>query len=267
MIRELLNLVPFWGGILFSMLFFLILGYCSALLSARFFNFPIDKSHRRLANISIGIMSAGLSILIAFVIINAWNYQLKARLAVVREANSIAVLLYMGKQFPPEFRDKLIKLTENYAVSVRIDEWKTMRLGETSPKAWTAIDKLFTQVQSYHPQTEREKLFYITTVKALNQLLELRRERINEIKSVIPRELKNALIIASILMVIMLGLIRGEADPLHIMPYLFFTLFIGFNLALALNFDYPFSGDISVTSRAFYTGLLGKIPDPSNVNP
>jgi hypothetical protein len=98
-------------------------------------------------------------------------------------------------------------------------------------------------------------------INTLNELLKARRERLNGLKSIIPLPLRTALIIGSIFLVITLGGIRGERTFYYLIPILLFALVLGFNLALALSFDYPFSGPISVPNRLFYSGALSLFPD------
>jgi hypothetical protein len=261
MTREIINNVSYWWLIILCMLFFLILSYLSARISVYFFSKPVDKDYWYLTNSLIGILSTGFSILLAFTIINTWNYQLVALNASSREAAFLALMVRNSAVFPPEAKEKIIKATLNYAVAVRIDEWKMMRKGKDSQKAWDAIEQLNTAIQNYIPQTAKEKFYYSQVVSHMDNLLQARRDRLTEIVSVIPHALRTALVIGSILLTIILGGIRSESDLYHLMPVLLFSPMLGFNLALAINFDYPYSGDIAVSNKLYYSGVLGQFSD------
>src|SRR5262245_7192036 len=92
MIRTLIDSVSFWWLIIICIVFFLVLTYFSARISVYFFSRPVDINHRDLANSLIGILSGGFSILLAFVIINTWNYFLMARSATSKEADYLALI-------------------------------------------------------------------------------------------------------------------------------------------------------------------------------
>ncbi len=261
MIRQLINILPFWSLILLSMLAFTILGYFVAWISTFFYSQPINKDHRHLSNILIGILSGGFSILLAFTIITTWNYQLQARLTTSREADNISVLIHDVAAFPQEIRDKLMEIIRQYTVAVRIDEWKAMKNGKESTKAWNALNDLYASIIAYQPKSDHEKVFYQQLVNGINELLKSRRERLNGIYSIIPESLRESLIFGSIILVIILGIVRGEVTLFFLSPFLFFSIFLGFNLALALSFDYPFSGDIAVTNNQYYSGVLGNLSD------
>ncbi|CDZ78928.1 hypothetical protein BN59_03243 [Legionella massiliensis] len=261
MAREMINIIPFWCLIILTMLILTLVGYCSARISSYFFSRRVGDDQRKLANTLIGILSGGFSILLAFVIINSWNYQLSARLLTSQEADYLSILLHNITVFPKDEQETLRSAIRDYVVAVRTDEWQAMKGGQDSPKAWDAIDKLYTVVQAYNPQESQEKIYYVRLIANLNELLQSRRERLNGVTSIIPGHLRMALILGSILLIVVLGAMRGEATIFYIMPLMFFSVVLGFNLALALSFDYPYSGDISVSNKPFYRGVLGELSD------
>ncbi|CDZ76094.1 hypothetical protein BN59_00358 [Legionella massiliensis] len=261
MAREIINIVPFWWLIIFTMVFFMIISYVAAHISTYFFHKPIDKDHRDLANTLIGILSGGFSILLAFVIINTWNYLLEAKNATSKEADYLALIVRNSNVFPEDAKNKITQAAGDYAVAVRVNEWKKMRHGKESPLAWQAIENLYQTIQSINPDSDHDKYYYNQILIDVNELLKARRERLNELSSIIPPPLREALIAGSILLAIILGAIRGEGNFFYLMPVLLFSLVLGFNLALALNFDYPFSGEIAVSNQIFYSGALSQFSD------
>ncbi|WP_051555200.1 DUF4239 domain-containing protein [Legionella fairfieldensis] len=259
--RELIDMVPLRWLVCLSMIFFMIITYLSTRISTRFFSTPVDADHRQLANTLITILSGGFSILLAFVIINTWNYLMLASSATSKEADYLASIIRNIRVFPLDARTEIMAATRNYTVTVRVNEWDTMRKGKQSQKAWDSLETLFAVIQAYQPKTDQEKIYYTQVVANVNGVLQSRRERLNELDSIIPHPLRGALVIGSIMLAIILGGIRGEREFLHITPALLFAAVLGFNLALALGFDYPFSGDVSVSNKLFYSGALRQFSD------
>lgn len=259
--REIINVIPFWWLVTICILFFISLAYFAATTSAYFISDPINKEQRDLANTLISILSGGFSIMLAFVIINTWNYLLTARNVTSKEANYLSVIGRDSLAFQPQVRDGLLQAVRDYAVAVRVDEWKTMRHGQASPKAWDALGNLFTYIQKYEPKTKQEYIYYSQILSNLNLLLDARRERLNDLQSVIPGPLKQALLVGSMFLALILGAIRREGGFLYITPVLLFSAVLGFNIGLALSFDYPFSGDIAVSKELFYSGGLKLFSD------
>jgi hypothetical protein len=260
MYRELINALPIWQLIVFIMIGLIIIAYLAALIPSYWYKI-VDDSHREVANTVIGLLSGGFFILLAFVIVSSWEYYIKASDEVAKEAGYVDVILRTTKAFPEDFSKKMYMATADYATSVRVDEWATMRKGKESPKAWLAINNMYNTLEAYSPKVGKEEIFYDKLIDNVNNLLEIRRDRLIEIDSIIPHTLRNALIIGSVVLAILLGCIRGERTLYNLLPLLFFAGILGFNLALALSFDYPYSGDISISNAEFYKGSLSEIPD------
>jgi hypothetical protein len=262
MYRYLIDTLPIWGLITLTIAILILV----TLMSAKLFSWcpkSNDTNYEKISTTLITIISGGFSILLAFVIINTWDYYLKSTDIVSREASYLATMLRDSKAFPREFQEKLHSAIAEYTVAVRFYEWDDMGKGRENAQAWDAINNIYKLMTAYEPKPGKEGLFYNQLIIQMNNLLDTRRERLNSSNSVIPGTLRNALIISSIFLMAVLGAIQGRADVLNLLPVLFFAGIIGFNLALALSFDYPYSGDISISNKPFYRGALGKIPDPA----
>lgn len=137
-----------------------------------------------------------------------------------------------------------------------------MAHGEESPKAAEAIIKLYQSMQSFTPSTRLEQLYYSQALGNLNMIHKLRRDRINQLKSVIPDQLSVALIVGAVFLTLILGFfLHGQSKFIDLIPIIVFAVVLGFNLAIAFGLDFPFSGDISVRNNFFYHGVLNTFKD------
>ncbi|STX52444.1 Uncharacterised protein [Legionella busanensis] len=263
MARELINAVPFWWLVILCISVLTIISYLAVIISTQLITVPIDKDHRSLSNALIRILSTGFSVLLAFIIINTWNYLLETQDDIATEADALAAMVRNINVFPAPEKNKLMAGIRDYTILVRTQEWTLMKEGKESPDAWNALNNLFFTLQSFDPKTNLEKIYYSQCLKNLDTILNARRDRLSRLTSIIPEKLSSSLIIGSIFLVVILGLIRGESGFLNTTPILFFSIVFGFNVAIALSFDYPYSGDISVSNRLFYEGMLSSFKDPS----
>ncbi|WP_131782455.1 DUF4239 domain-containing protein [Legionella gresilensis] len=261
MARELIEALPFWWLVILCISILTIVAYLSVIISTQLITFPIDKDHRSLTNTLIRILGTGFSVLLAFIIINTWNYLLKTQDDIATEADALATMVRNINVFPAPAKDKIMAGIRDYTILVRTQEWALMKEGEESPDAWNALNNLFLILQSFDPQTNLEKIYYSQCIKNLDTILAARRDRLSRLTSIIPEKLSSSLIIGSIFLVVILGLVRGESGFLNTTPILFFAVVFGFNVAIALSFDYPYSGDISVSNRLFYEGMLSSFKD------
>ncbi|KTD37548.1 hypothetical protein Lmor_0411 [Legionella moravica] len=264
MFRELINIIPFNLLIILLMLVFMLITYLFSRISNTWFHISAGEEHVKLTNTLMGILASGFFVLLAFIIINTWNYQQDARNAASKEAYYLAVMLRNIAAFPAEQQKNLKQNIADYTVHVRVDEWKAMRKGLDSPAAWDSLEKLYSQIQNLPAITYQDKLYHTLLTSNVNYILQSRRDRLSKVESIIPKTLIDTVFVYSIFLAIIVGLIRGRDNLINLTPVLLFSGLLGFNLALALNFDYPFSGEINVTNSDFYKGALGDFPDQTS---
>lgn len=261
MFREIINTVSFSLLMILLMAMFISIAYLSAYFSEFFVPHKKENTPHQLANSFMSILTGGFFVLLAFIIINTWNYQQEARTAAAKEADYLAIIMRNIAVFPPEPQKKIREAVANYAVIVRTKEWVSMRLGEENPLAWEALDYLYATIQHFQPTSTREQLFYTLVIGNMNGVLLSRRERLNKIETLIPKNLTYSIFIGSIFLAFLLGIIRGRDTFMNLAPVLLFSGVFGFNLAVAISFDYPYSGEIAVSNKSFYSGVLGTFPD------
>lgn len=249
------------------MVMFVSISYVSSLFAHYFVSVEEDNEHSQLSNSLMSILTGGFFVLLAFIIINTWNYLQDANNAASKEADYLALIVRNSTVFPEGAQKEIQSAVLEYTLAVRIKEWALMRDGKESPEAWSALDKLFVTIQHFQPKTKQEGFYYNSMINNLNGVLSSRRIRLNKIVSIIPPVLTYSIFWGSIFLAVLLGLIRGTDRVLNMTPILLFSGLFGFNLALALSFDYPYSGEITVSNKTFYSGALGAFSDPPKLNP
>ncbi|CDZ76581.1 hypothetical protein BN59_00855 [Legionella massiliensis] len=261
MLRKVIDVIPFWWMEFSCISLLVILTLGAAYLSSRCFSIPNDKNQFDRSNTVLAILSGGFSVLLAFIIITTWNTLLRAQDSAAQEANAVAVMMRNVEILPEKPRVKITKALQDYAIAVRVKEWKSMKNGKESPDAAGAVTELYRAMQSFEPTTKIEQIYYQLALGNLNTIQKLRRDRINHLYSVIPERLSSALIVASISLALIMGGVRGWSSFADLIPIIIFAVVMGFNLAIAFAFDFPFSGDISVRNHFFYHGVLGAFKD------
>lgn len=261
MFRELINSIPFTLLITLFITLFVLITYLSASLSFGFFDSGDEDSRLMTTHSIMSILTGGFFVLLAFIIINAWTYMQEARSDTSKEATNLALIIRNSSAFPENEQRKIVKAAADYLVAVRVNEWATMRQGKESLEADKALDHLYITIQNYKPRLPHEKLYYSLITANMNGMIQARRERLNKIVSLIPSTLSHSIFFGAIFIAFILGVVRGKDRVFNLLPILLFSGLLGFNLALALSFDFPFSGDISVSNKVFYNGVLGSFPD------
>ncbi|MBI2707740.1 MAG: DUF4239 domain-containing protein [Proteobacteria bacterium] len=262
MLRELINIVPTGSFFLISFVVFASISMSIFFLTRKFLASFVRDTHGPFLRSTVEILVLSYGVLIGFVIITLWNAHEQSQNMVNAEANHLALMIFDSAALPVIQHDILSGVGQ-YTKHVTQDEWSTMKLGQTSPLAQESIKNLFNIIQSYVPQNEKEIAFYNEIVSQLNKVLESRRLRLNSLDSALTTPFLFILVCGIFLIVFALSLIRTENPFIQSMIITFVvTGILSFKLALAVLMDYPFSGDISISSGAFSKGVLAQFAVP-----
>ena len=134
-----------------------------------------------------------------------------------------------------------------------------MRLGHASPEAAAALADLYNVAQSLHPSSEVAKSQYDSLVGQIKSVYEARLSRLALLESPVSDTMRVLITIAYLIDVLLIALILSTRHRMHLALTMIFGMVVAFNIAIATNLDYPFSGDIAVTSQAFVKGNLAQL--------
>ena len=88
---------------------------------------------------------------------------------------------------------------------------------------------------------------------------EARHVRLEKLESIIPAPLQAIIMLDMFLLIFVGALLNPKEKRSHVMLMMVINVLIGANLAFITAFDYPFSGDISVSSKPFTLGVLAEL--------
>jgi hypothetical protein len=120
---------------------------------------------------------------------------------------------------------------------------------------WRPVGKsafaLTRSLDGFEPATEAQKVIYPMLLEQIRQLWDYRRERVGMAEFGIPAVEWFVLVVGGAVTVLFGGLFRAESVSLQRFLTSLAALLIGLNLYLVSLFGYPFSGELTVSSRPF----------------
>lgn len=194
------------------------------------------------ADLAIDLMqvaSTYIGILLAFAGVLAWQDFKLAQTAIEEEA-AAGCQLYRdftiyGSQMDQPRHDLRV-----YVSSIVDDEWPLMSGGARSERTEAILIRLFDEVGSANPVTQRQIAIYQQALAQLNQLVKLRRDRLASSQAQIPPVLWVVAIVGSILTIAYASaFVSSRYSSLMISGV---SLTIGLMFLFLLSVDNPFRG-------------------------
>lgn len=175
------------------------------------------------------------------------------------EANSVIHLVNNTSAFPPEVRLRIKDAIGYYLHAVVDDGFVLMKNGKASPIVGQAIGNLYGVFREYEPKTTREELFYDSSIGVLGDIVSNRRERLTASSGPAIPELLQLFNLGGLFVLLALtypASMPNERTQLAVVGTLAALVSFGFLLTILL--DYPFAGEISVSSDPHTKGFLAQ---------
>jgi hypothetical protein len=254
----LINILPPGIFMLFVMLLIAILVSLTFFIVKNFVSKRIAHEPQKFLEPLIGLVSTSYAVLLGLLIVTAWGWFLKAEAGTYKEAADLSLLTYYALNMPLPVQNEALEAIGQYIYFVTHDEWLLQRYGQTSIKTQEALNHLFEVFHDYKIGSTAEINFHLEISETLSGLVKHRFLRISKLESILSIPLRLALFFGVVLITFLFSLYEIKRKTIHLFTLIAFTSILSFNIALALLLDYPYSGQYSISSKAFTEGILSR---------
>lgn len=210
-----------------------------------------DHPHHDAASAIFSMMGVLLAVILAFVVIVVWEADGNARSQSQVEANAVSRIYFTARALPQPQRDRLMTLAQQYADTVANQEWPLMARGETSPAARRQVSEMRVTAHQLRPTSGDGEILMASTLEAINELVDARRERTGALASPVSSVMWAGLLLSSAFTLGFTFLFNRASYSLHLMMVGSVALLIVFTLWLIQDMSLPFSGTNAVGPDAF----------------
>lgn len=198
------------------------------------------------------------ALILAFVIASVLDKFSDAESAVASEATALSQMVRSNVAFPVEKEVELNRGISAYVNAAVNDEWRTMRDGKASPEAAGTLETLYALYADFTPADGVQSTLYEQALVQLDDVANARLDRL----SIASAKLPTILVLMLPLGVIMLLVLEyrprlGNRSQVAFMGML--ALIVSSSYLLTVVFDYPFSGDVSVSSEPLTSDTLAAL--------
>ena len=212
----------------------------------------------------LSVVGTLYAVLLGLVVVDALVRFESAIDVVQQESNALADVFLLSERLPAGQRERIQGLCRTYAHQVVEEEWPAMTHGRASPAARKTAFALARSLDGFEPETESQKAVFPMLLEQIRELWDYRRERIGTAEFGIPAVEWFVLVIGGAVTLLFAGLFRAESVSLQRFLTILAALVMGLNLYLVSLFGYPFSGELTVSSRPFQTDIAifeGRLKD------
>lgn len=198
------------------------------------------------------------SLILAFVIGSVLGNFSAAEATVGSEATTLAHLKRTTGGLPVEKAMPLERGLDQYVHAIVEDEFPAMRDGEESLRTAASLETLYALYQDYEVSDEgSEAEFYGVAVADLGEVSSARRERLGLSKAELPTVLRVFLPLGG-LVLLAIEFRSRMSKRFQLLHISLMAALVSFAYALTIVLDYPFSGDLSVSTEPYKQDALAE---------
>jgi hypothetical protein len=244
--------IPTWQlGALFALLF--VGTTCLGIL----FVSPIIKLWFRsqegindLVGYALGAFGVFYGLLLGLLAVATYQNSSSVDETVAREAASLAALYRDVSSYPQPVRADLQKRLQDYTRFVIDKAWPAQRRGEVPQGSVQMMDEFQQVLTQFEPTTKGQEILHGEALRAYNDMILLRRLRINAINAGIPGVMWYVVAVGAIINTLLILCFRMRVD-IHLVIGGVLSFFVGVVIFLVAAMDNPFRGEVSVGPDAF----------------
>ena len=262
MLRGLINNVPTWLLLIVAIGAIVALTFGLVWLIRRLVPEVREGFDAEVSSQLLGVVAALFGLLLAFIVVIAYQNYGDSQGNVSSEADALAAIVRDSQAFKPADGAHVRAAVGTYVRAVVNDEWPRMHDGNESPRAAAAVAGMYRAIQG--AESSRAMAFYDDSVQQLSGALGARRNRLDASRGGLPWVIGVLLVVGSIVILGYTVLVGSRSFWFHAIGAGAVAIILGLSLVVLLDLSYPFSGDVSVGSRPFQTGVLAQFFRPSH---
>jgi hypothetical protein len=198
-------------------------------------------------------------ITLGLIAVTTWESYSHVSEIVSHEASSIAALYRDTAGFPEPLRADLQGRLREYTRYIIDRVWPAQRLGESPTEGNRMLDEFESDLYSNEPKSDGQKILQTEALKAFNELVEFRRQRIEAVGQGVPDVIWVVVLLGGALTIVTSFCFQLNEFKLHLLLSSSLAAIVGLLVFLIAAFDRPYRGSVSIDATAYeiiFDGLM-----------
>ena len=210
-----------------------------------------DGQYNELVGTTLATVGVFFGITLGLISVGAWENFATVNLSVNQEVSAINVLYRSVSLYPEPNNNFLKKDLKEYVFFVIHDEWPSQRKGIVPKGGTDKVTAFQKDLYAYEPASETMKSVHAETIATFNEMIRLRRSRLQTVITGLPETLWMVIIFGSLLNIAIAWFFVYDRQFVQDLMIVLMAATIGLLVFLMAAMDYPFRGEFSVTPDSF----------------
>jgi hypothetical protein len=191
------------------------------------------------------------SLIAALTMIGVWQKHTQVSDIVSAEATAIAGLWHDLGAYPQPLRDDMRATLRTYTDQVIKRAWPMQEQGKVPREGVDLMYRLQGQLFPFEPTSEALRLSHAETLRAFNNLVQFRRQRLDSVQTKLPGVIWLVLIPGAIVCILLCALFPVESGRFQTVLMICVAGSISMVLFVIIALDRPFQGEMAIGPESY----------------
>jgi hypothetical protein len=217
---------------------------------------PVDhlQKNHEVAGITFGVLGAFYGLVLAFVIVAAWEQFTAANANSHQEASALESLYKLGAGFAEPMRTRFDSAVFEYTHRVVDDEWPQMATDTYRAQTGRTL-KLWSILLSYHAADSREQMLEDKAIDQLNVVGQSRNQRILYYDDDLPSVVWLIIYLGCAITIGFSYFFGSHVFRAQVVMCAFFSILLGTTILAILELAHPYQGTVTIPDEPFRYAL------------
>jgi hypothetical protein len=217
---------------------------------------PVDhlQKNHEVAGITFGVLGAFYGLVLAFVIVAAWEQFTAANANSHQEASALESLYKLGAGFAEPMRTRFDSAVAEYTRRVVDEEWPQMANDTYRAQTGRTL-KLWSILLSYHAADSREQMLEDKAIDQLNVLGQSRNQRILYYDDDLPSVVWLIIYLGCAITIGFSYFFGSHVFRAQVVMCAFFSILLGVTILAILELAHPYQGTVTIPDEPFRYAL------------
>jgi hypothetical protein len=217
---------------------------------------PLDRlqKNHEVAGVTFGVLGAFYGLVLAFVIVAAWERFNDANSYALTEATALESLYKLGAAFSEPMRSQLDSQVLEYSHRVIDKEWPEMA-DNTFEGGEVGAHELWSTVLAYHPVDSREQMLTDKSIDQLNLISQARSERFNFYEQDLPSVVWTVIYLGCLMTIGFSYFFGSNVFRAQVLMCGFFSILLGMTILAILELAHPYQGVVTISNEPYRYAL------------
>ena len=217
---------------------------------------PLDRlqKNHEVAGVTFGVLGAFYGLVLAFVIVAAWERFNQANTDSLEEATALESLYKLGAAFSEPMRTQLDSVVLRYTHRVIDEEWPRMA-DNTYQGGKVGAHEMWTTVLAYHTADSREQMLVDKSIDQLNIISQARSQRFLFYQDDLPSVVWTVIYLGCLMTIGFSYFFGSNVFRAQVMMCGFFSILLGMTILAILELAHPYQGVVTISNQPFRYAL------------